>query len=207
MTTSTRRRLALFGAPVALGTLAAFHPRAPEANLAVWDTVHVLQVPLVAWLGAGVILVLDGVPGRAATLARVAVLPWVAFFAAFDAIAGLAAGLLAGYGIEHPSVASVIGDATLAVNWSPLAAAQPVLAMAGSVVVLACAAVGLARSGASRTGAAALAAGGITWTVIHPVIDAPAMLVFILAAAHLEAERGRVPTVTAPPAGAAARHI
>jgi hypothetical protein len=162
MTTSTRRRLALFGAPVALGTLAAFYPAAREANLAVWDTIHVLQVPLVAWLGAGVILVLDGVPGRAATLA---------------------------------------------VNWSPLAAAQPLLAMTASVVVFACAAVGLARLGASRTGAAALAAGGITWTVIHPVIGAPAMLVFLLAAAHLEAERGRVPTVQAPPAGATAQHI
>ena len=183
----TLRRIAIFGAPIGLGTLAAIHPMAPEDNLAVWNLIHALQIPLAAMLGVGTLLLLRGITGPAARAARMAVVPWVAFFAAYDGVAGLATGSLTGYGNAHPEAADTVVAAATAMVESPfLGAVLPLAAVAFATVVFGGAAIALRGSGVSPYPAAAVAVGGLVWTLVHPLIGAPAMLVFLMGAAAVE---------------------
>jgi hypothetical protein len=87
-------RVFLFTAVVGYVILGAVHP----AELAVGDDstlyvgIHVVQPVLILFLGWGVWLLVEGVPGRAAQVARVAILPYAIVYSMFDAIAGIAIG-------------------------------------------------------------------------------------------------------------------
>jgi hypothetical protein len=59
-----------------------------------WLAVHTAQIVLIMLLGATIWTLVDGLEGTAARVARAAVLRFVAFYAAFDAIVGFATGLL-----------------------------------------------------------------------------------------------------------------
>ena len=67
-----------------------------------WLAVHTAQLVLIMLLGATIWALVDGLEGTAAKVARAAVLPFVAFYSAFDAIVGFAAGLLVHQGNELP---------------------------------------------------------------------------------------------------------
>jgi hypothetical protein len=55
-----------------------------------------------------------------------------------------------------------------------------------ALIVFGGTAVALRRSGASPYAAIAIAIGGVVWTFVHPLIGAPAMLVFLIGAAAVE---------------------
>jgi hypothetical protein len=59
-----------------------------------WIFVHVAQLVLMPFIAAGVWLLLDGLQSVAAWVARSALVLWLVFFSAFDAIAGIATGVL-----------------------------------------------------------------------------------------------------------------
>ena len=65
---------------------------ADQANM--WIFVHFSQLVLTPLLALGVWMLLDGIQSIAATLARVFLVVWMVFFSAFDAIAGIAVGVL-----------------------------------------------------------------------------------------------------------------
>jgi hypothetical protein len=187
MTSLILRRATIFGTPVALATLAAIHPMMPQHNLGIWNLIHTLQIPLVALLGISVVLMLDGIEGTIATAARLAIIPWVAFFAAFDGVAGLATGALAGFAHDHPGTAETVSSATESFGDSVvLAAGLPLGATIFSIVVFSCAAIASRRAGTSLYAVGALAVGGVVWTFVHPLIGAPAMLVFLSGALIVE---------------------
>lgn len=200
MTLLILRRATIFGTPVALGTLAAIHPLMPEHNLGIWNLIHTLQIPLVALLGISVVLMLRDIRGRIATAARLAILPWVAFFAAFDGVAGLATGALAGFAHDHPGAAATVASATESFGDSlVLAAGLPLGATLFSVVVFSCMAIAMRRTGISTFAVGALAVGGVVWTFVHPIIGAPAMLAFLSGAFMVE--------MSSPPATVTSRTL
>jgi hypothetical protein len=186
------RRLAIFGAPFGLAVLAAVHPivggaLVPEDKLGVWTLIHTLQIPLAALLGIGVVLMLDRLDGLLATAARLAVIPWVAAFAAFDGIAGLATGALSEYGHLHPAESGVALGIASAVADSPVAAAAlPLGALLFAFATFGSAAVALQRAGVAGIGALAIGVGGVVWTFMHPLVGAPAMLIFAFGAVMVE---------------------
>jgi hypothetical protein len=199
MTALILRRATIFGTPAALGTLAAIHPMMPEHNLGTWNLIHTLQIPLVALLGISVVLMLRGIEGGVATAGRLAILPWVAFFAAFDGVAGLATGALAGFAHDHPETAATVDSAVASFGDSlVLAAGIPLGATIFSIIVFSCAAIAMRRAGISPYAAGALAVGGVVWTFVHPLIGAPAMLVFLSGAFVVEMS-SRPATVAARP--------
>jgi hypothetical protein len=59
-----------------------------------WLAVHTVQIALVMLLGATIWALVDDLEGTAAKVARLATLPFVAFYSALDAIVGFATGLL-----------------------------------------------------------------------------------------------------------------
>jgi hypothetical protein len=65
---------------------------ADEANR--WIFVHAAQLVLTPFLAAGVWMLLLGIESVAASIARIALAFWMVFFSAFDAVAGLASGVL-----------------------------------------------------------------------------------------------------------------
>jgi hypothetical protein len=186
------RRVAIFGAPLGLAVLAAIHPLVggalvPEDKLGVWTLIHTLQIPLAALLGVAVVLMLDRVDGVEARVARLAVIPWVAAFAAFDGIAGLATGALSEYGHLHPAQSTVVLGIAAAITDSPIAAAAlPLGALFFALITFGGAAIALRRAGASGIAALSIGAGGIAWTFIHPLVGAPATLVFAFGALQVE---------------------
>ena len=202
MTSLILRRATIFGTPVALGTLAAIHPMMPADNLGTWNLIHTLQIPLVALLGISVVLLLGGINSRVATAARLAILPWVAFFAAFDGVAGLATGALAGFAHDHPGTAETVDSAVASFGDSlVLAAGLPLGATIFSIVVFSCSAIAMRHAGISVFAAGALAVGGVVWTFVHPLIGAPAMLVFLSGAFVVEMS-SRPAAVSARPVAA-----
>lgn len=77
--------------------LTFLHPESADAladvETATWVRVHYAQLALAPLLALGVLFVLRPLPGIAA-VGRVTVVLWVALFSAFDAIAGIATGVL-----------------------------------------------------------------------------------------------------------------
>jgi len=184
MTALALRRLAVFAPPLILGIFAAIHPivedRAiPQHQLALWSLIHTWQIPLAALLGVAILLLLEDITDGEARAARLAVVPWIAAFAAYDGVAGLATGALSGFGYAHPAQAAIVLEAARAVADSTVvAAALPLTALAFSLVAFGGAAIALHRHGTATAAAVALAVGGIAWTIVHPIVGAPAMVLF-----------------------------
>ena len=99
--TSLRRnaRFLLLAAPLLWLVAALLHPTGePYAGIAGeadrWIFVHVAQLALTPFLAAGVWTLLGGIQSVPALVARSAIAVWTVFFSAFDAIAGIATGVL-----------------------------------------------------------------------------------------------------------------
>jgi hypothetical protein len=100
MTTVPRKAsFVLLAAPLLWLIPAVVHPIgepyegiADEANR--WIFVHVAQLVLMPFLAVGAWLLLDGLRSAASWVARSALVLWLVFFSAFDAVAGIATGVL-----------------------------------------------------------------------------------------------------------------
>lgn len=92
--------LAATAVPVLLGALLAAHPLLGydpfvlEGRLGRWFAVHYGLLLLLPALGGVAWLVLRGFEGPLAVLGRAGVLAFVAFYAAYDALAGIGTGML-----------------------------------------------------------------------------------------------------------------
>jgi hypothetical protein len=92
----------LIGVPLAWAVLLVFHP-APDSDdiygslrdeATRFTVVHLGSIAFIALMGEVLYLVLRDLPGPAAQISRLAIVPFIAFYAAADAIAGLATGVL-----------------------------------------------------------------------------------------------------------------
>jgi hypothetical protein len=68
---------------------------ADDANK--WIFVHFSQLVLTPFAAVGMWMLLDGTQSIAATVARASLVIWMVFFSAFDAVAGIAVGVLTRY--------------------------------------------------------------------------------------------------------------
>jgi hypothetical protein len=153
--------LVLLAAPLLWLVPALLHPMdepyegiADEANL--WISVHVAQLVLAPFLAAGVWILLGGIQSIPALVARAALALWMVFFGAFDAVAGIATGVLT----RHAN--SLAGDdregvvAAIDFLWADSQLAGGGFSVLGNlghfswVIVAVAATVALYRAGASR---------------------------------------------------------
>lgn len=110
--------LVLLAVPLLWLVPAALHPMGdPYAGIADetdrWLFVHIAQLVLTPFLGALVWMLLAGLESAAARIGRAALVLWLVFFSAFDAIAGIATGVLSRHanslaGEEREGVVSAI---------------------------------------------------------------------------------------------------
>ena len=103
MPASIVRRLVLLGAPLFLAGWMLLHPwpyddvegkLLPIAGW--WTTLHAVQFVLFCFAGAAIWLLVGGLRGVDATVARVGAVVFVISYNAGDAVAGIATGILAG---------------------------------------------------------------------------------------------------------------
>jgi hypothetical protein len=159
--------LVVLAAPLLWVVIAILHPGGvgdeppPYAGIAddanKWIVVHFSQLVLTPLLGLGVWMLLGGIHSVAATVARAFLVVWMVFFSAFDAIAGIAVGVLTRYannlaGEERDAVAGAIDflfqESRLAGgdNYSVLG----ILGQFSWVLLVLAATVALRRAGVSR---------------------------------------------------------
>ena len=96
---TTTARTVLLGAPAAFSALLWFHPMVGDYEglsevTTRFQVVHVAMVLSLCLLALGMYVLLDGMRGRAATLSRVALFPFVAFYVPYVAFEGIALGVL-----------------------------------------------------------------------------------------------------------------
>ena len=91
------RRAVLFGGPLGYIVLGLFHPM---GDVEVGDAtglyifLHLVQPVLIALIAYGLWLLVEGLESTAATVVRYALVPYLILYSMFDAVAGVAIGLV-----------------------------------------------------------------------------------------------------------------
>jgi hypothetical protein len=197
------RRAVLFGTPVVTGVLLLFHPPDPTAAMQLvdasgrWLAVHIGLLLLLPLLAVTLWLLVDGLAGPAATVSRLAVAAFAAFYAAFDALVGIGTGILVREaflreGSEQQALAA------LAETWWSSPWPIRVFSIAGPLAwLIATVAAALAhqRAGSGPVVVAGLALAGPLFGFGHPYLTGQlAMAGLLVAAVALERHRRRPPT-------------
>jgi len=110
--TTYARAVLLIGVPAAFSVLLWFHPMLSDyddlAGVATrFQVVHVAMVLTLCLVAVGMYVLLEGLRGRAASVARVALVPFVAFYVPYVAFEGVALGVL---GQELGALSAAQGD-------------------------------------------------------------------------------------------------
>lgn len=186
------RRAFLFATPVLTGLVIATHPTDPTtaadlgAETGRYIGIHVGLLVMLPLLGIALWLLLQGITGTAATIARVMIPFTVAFYAAFDALIGIGAGVL-----SREAVA--LGDPgaeALAARWMEIPMPLPLISTAAVVSwtgTLLAAAVAHYRAGSSWLAVGGLALAGPLFGFGHPLVfGVIGMAALLVAAAAIE---------------------
>jgi hypothetical protein len=100
------RRAILFGVPFLYVVLGLLHPMEnPELGdeTSLFIGLHIAQLFLIGGLAYVLWLLVEGVDGRAATVARALILPFVVAYTALDSVLGIAWGIVAEKANELPA--------------------------------------------------------------------------------------------------------
>jgi hypothetical protein len=196
------------GVPLAWAVLLLFHPDVPPDDVygglrdevTTYIIVHVGTLIFIALLGVVLYMLVKDLPGRAARIARLAVIPFVVCYAAWETVIGLAVGALAQHANDSPaSDRPAIADAIQNLGDNPIVGEAGVLlsvgALAWAVAVIA-AAVAFRGVGAPLMASVLLGLSAIV--VSHPPPIGPVGLVCFAAAVALLARSERVAALPAP---------
>ena len=192
----------MVGAPVAFGALLTQHPMgtgdfftAAAENATPWLAVHLAGAVLFPAMALVVWLLLRDVPGRAATVARVALPVYAVFYLVFEAVMGIAVGVLANAGQDFEGARRQgLAEAINTIPTSPIVGESGIFCAVGSIawwVAVSAAIMALNRAGASRASLILLGIGG---TMVFHSLLGPIALPALAAAAYL-IERRRPSTL------------
>ena len=199
--TALLRRLFVIGTPLVIAAVVWFHPDGgPHVfedvhhDVEPWIAVHTVLLFGFPLLAMATILLLTGVQSRAATVSRVALLPFLAFYTAWETTIGLGNGVLVDYAnglpadeqavvsdaIQHYSANHIVGEESIAV----------VIGSLGWMVATVAAAVAVRRVGAGWPATVLIGLSAIF--VLHPPPIGPvALLSFAAGAALVERWRSQ----------------
>lgn len=101
----------LIGVPIAWGVLLWFHPSAEPDDIygglrddvVTYQVVHVGTLIFIALIGVALHRLLRDLPGRAARLGRLAIVPFVVLYGAWETVIGLATGALVQHANDVPA--------------------------------------------------------------------------------------------------------
>jgi drug/metabolite transporter (DMT)-like permease len=183
----------MVGAPLAFAALLTQHPVAPgdffagvSDNVTPWLIVHLGAAVLFPAMALVVWLLIRDLSSRPATVARIALPIFAVFYGVFEAVMGIAAGVLANAGkdlggAERQGLAEAINT----IPTSPIVGESGVFCSVGSIawwVAISAAIMALKQAGASRASLVLLGIGGLM--VFHSLFG-PIALPALAAAAYL----------------------
>jgi hypothetical protein len=158
----------LIGVPLAWAVLLMFHPGGEATDVygsarddvTAFLVVHLGMLLFIPLMAVAVYLLLRGIEGTAATVARIALIPFVIFYSAWETLQGIANGVLVDKVNAMPASDRGVG-AELVQDFaeSPLVADMGVFALIGSlglIVALIATAVALKREAGAPTSVAVL---------------------------------------------------
>jgi hypothetical protein len=187
----------LIGVPLAWAVLLMFHPGGEATDVygsarddvTAFLVVHLGMLLFIPLMAAAIWLLLRGLDGTAAKVARIALIPFVIFYSAWETLQGIANGVLVDQVNAMPEVDRSVG-AELVQDFaeSPLVRDMGVLAVPGSLgLIVALIATGVAlktEAGAPTSVAVLLGISGFLITA-HPPPFGPAGLALFIAAVFL----------------------
>ena len=203
--------------PLALAVVLCFHPPGgPNVyedvrdDVDAWVFVHIVLLLFLPLIVLATYMLLDGLESRAATVSRVALLFFLAFYTAYEVTVGLGTGLLVDYANGLPAAEQeAVADAIQELNRNAILADPASLSLIVGVlawaVALVAAAVAMRRAGAGW--ATTVLLGLAAFFAIHPPPVGPAALIcFAAAAVLIERRRAAVAETDPAPAVAAVPH-
>ncbi|WP_343161658.1 hypothetical protein [Natrialba sp. INN-245] len=150
------RWLVLLVTPVALGAVLWIHPHggenmyeslAPVADT--WYYIHVVLLPLFGLLGISLYVLLNGYSGPVATIGRIGAAIYLVFYLGFEAIAGIATGILIRETQTLPAEQQDgVATAVDAMVTDPIVGGAALIGTAGSLVAVVAIGICYRRSGA-----------------------------------------------------------
>ncbi len=196
-------RLVILGAPLALGLVEVFHFEslpfdedgelgpftryrtiAPVAEQ--WLIVHLLQAPLIALVGLAVYLMVRGLDGVPAVVARVCMALFVVAYTVLDAVDGIAVGVLVANARDLSPAQLAPVEQAIEDLWNhPVVGNFSVVSFTGAgawVVGVLAAAVSLRRSGAPRGPVALMVLAAFIFGMSHANPTGPIGMACLLAA-------------------------
>jgi hypothetical protein len=203
----TRPLLAFaIGVPLAWAVLLWFHPDVDPNDVygslrdevTTYQLVHVGTLVFIGLMGAALYLLVRNMPGRAARISRLAIGPFMVLYAAWEAVVGLAIGVMVQHGNDAPvGQRPAVADTIQSVGDSVIIGDAGIVGLLGA---LAWAVAAVAAAVAYRNAGAPVVAWvllGLSLLVVsHPPPIGPIALVFFAAAVALLARAER--SVVAP---------
>lgn len=194
MTSTTARRGFLIATPLAFAALLMLHPTGGgdfsalvSENANRWLALHVVSAALFPLMGLVIWLLVRDIPGRAATVARIAVPVYVVFYGVFETVMGIGSGIIAKEANEMSGAERDGVDAALeTIPTNPIVGESGLFSSIGSVawvVAIAAAIMALRQVGVGRTPLVLLGVGAVT--VMHIPPFGPIALVCLSTAALL----------------------
>jgi hypothetical protein len=176
----TRKRLAfLIGTPLAWAVLLWFHPDVPDPDnvyeglrdeATTYLIVHVGTLIFIGLMGVALYLLVRDLPGKAATISRLAIGPFVLFYSAWETVIGLATGVLVQHANDSPAgERPAVSDAIQALGDNAIVGEMGALSIVGGlswITAVIAASVAIRRAGAPALATVLL---GLSLVVVsHP---------------------------------------
>ena len=205
MPSTNIRRALLVGAPLAFAALLMLHPMGGgdfstlvSENLTAWLAVHYGAAVLFPLMGYVIWLLIRDLPGRAATVARIAIPVYAVFYGVYEAMMGIAAGIMTQQGDDLAGAERHgVAEAVNAIPTHPIVGEGGVFPTVGGlawIVAITGAILALRAAGVRRSALVLLGIG--TFMALHIPPIGPAALLCLSAAALL-IERHRESPVSA----------
>jgi hypothetical protein len=183
----------LIGVPLAWAVLLLFHPGGEATDIygsarddvTAFLVVHLGTMLFIPLMAVAVYLLLRGVGGTAAKVARIALIPFVIFYTAWETLQGIGNAVLIDQVNQLPQAERAIGAGLVQdFSESPLVRDMGVFATLGSlglIVALIAAGVALKKAGAPTSVAALLGISGFLITAHPPPFGPTGLALFIVA--------------------------
>jgi hypothetical protein len=151
----------LIGVPLAWAVLLWFHPDVPDPDnvygglrdeATTYQIVHVGTLIFIPLMGVALYMLVRDLPGKAATISRLAIGPFVLFYSAWETVIGLATGALVQHANDAPAgERPAVSDAIQSLQDNLIVGEMGVLAIVGAlawITAAIAAAVAVRRAGA-----------------------------------------------------------
>jgi hypothetical protein len=196
MSRTSLRRAALFAGPLGYIAVGLVHP-VPDPRIGdptgLFIFLHLVQPVLIGLLAYGLWSLVDGLPGRAAQVARFAVVPFALAYTVFETVAGTSMGLMVQEANKLSGADRSVAE-TMVANLDALWIGYPIYLIAGLSWLVASVATAFALRGSGRAVTLLIGIGGAVFTVAHPFPPGPIGMTLVLAGFALHewrASRGR----------------